>query len=233
MAAGGAAGCACGTGAAGRNSAKGAAAGAGGTGACGLAACGLWLVGTLVAARGVNSPGGCVGAHRRVHRRGRSPSPQSRRRIRSRSIAGRYGRSRLCRHRSQCRSRSSGRARCRGSLCVATRRQCFGLRLQRGNCAKIVRLGSCCQGTRINFAHFSEKRIGLVFGQEWAEAQAVARPSILGALYLIHVGGCGEFGELLRRRCDGRGGCAQIDHEGSRAAEAWHLLQRLEQVLDA
>ena len=57
MAAGGAAGCASGTGAAGRNSAKGAAAGAGGTGACGLAACGLWLVGTLVAARGVNSPG--------------------------------------------------------------------------------------------------------------------------------------------------------------------------------
>ena len=58
MAAGGAADCACGAGAAARNSARDATAGAGGTGACKGAACGLWLIGALVAARGAGVAGG-------------------------------------------------------------------------------------------------------------------------------------------------------------------------------
>jgi hypothetical protein len=116
---------------------------------------------------------------------------------------------------------------------VTARRQRFGLRLERGDGAKVVRLGGSGQGARINLAHFSENRIGLVFSQERAEAQAVARTSIFSALYLIDVGGRGEFGKLLRRRSDRRGRCAQIDHEGSGATEAWRLLQRLQQVLDA
>jgi hypothetical protein len=197
----------------------------------GLRGCGLRLMaGRRTSCCTRRRDRGGVRARGRVH-----PHRRVRRciRIRSRRGGGRYRRGRPCRHRSQCRSRRSGRARSLGSFCLATRRQCFGFRLQRGNCAKIVRLCSCCQGTRINLPHFSEKHIGLVFGRKRAEAQAVARPSVLGALYLIHVGGRSEFGQLLRRLRDRRGGCTQIDHEGSRAPEAWHLFQRLEQVLDA
>jgi hypothetical protein len=91
---------------------------------------------------------------------------------------------------------------------VPTGRERCGLRLERGNCAKIVRFGSCRQSARINLAHPGEKRIGVVFGQERAEAQTVARTSILGALYLIHMGGGGEFRELLRRRRDRCRRCA-------------------------
>jgi hypothetical protein len=168
------------------------------------------------------------GARRGRRRRARCGTRCGRRRrARCGTRCGRRGRARCGK-----RCGRSRRARC-ASSCVATRRRGLGFRLECGDGAQIVRFSGRSQGARIDVARLDEERVGLVFGREGAEAQAIARTPVLGALYLIHMGGGCELGELLRRLSDRRGGGAQIDHEGSRASEPRRFLQRLEQVLDA
>jgi hypothetical protein len=110
--------------------------------------------------------------------------------------------------------------------------QGLGLRLHGRNRAQIVIGGCRGQRTGIDLSYRREDGICYVLVGEWAEPQTITSPAVFAALNLIHLrvftAGDGFRGYANRRRR-----YAEIDHEGSGAAEARCLRQRREQVIDA
>jgi hypothetical protein len=108
----------------------------------------------------------------------------------------------------------------------------INLRLQRANRAQIRRTGGGRQSTWISLANICQDCVGFVLGGERTESKAIAHTPVFSDLNLIHMRICAA-GEWLCRNADRRSRHAEIDDEGSIAAEARRRLYRREQVFNA